>query len=242
MEKINKVIISDFDHTLYVDNKISDKDIESINKFRKDGNLFVIATGSSYTSFLSKVGDSKLKYDYLIVNHGSTILKKDDIIFNEVLDINTLKDIIKRYNLNDKKNYTLIENEVGNFFSTAKEGLVTPDAENITKVNLEFNAENFKKELDYLRKSYNKKINIYDVLNNEIEIISSKASKLIAIEKVLNEEGVKPSNVYAIGDGHSDIEMIKKYNGYAMKNSVPELKKYCIKEVDSISNLIEDLL
>lgn len=94
MEKIKKVIISDFDDTLYVDNKISDKDIESINKFREDGNLFVIATGSSYTSFLRKVGNSKLIYDYLIVNHGSTILKKDDIIFNEVLDINTFEDII----------------------------------------------------------------------------------------------------------------------------------------------------
>ena len=186
MEKIKKVIISDFDDTLYVDNKISDKDIESINKFREDGNLFVIATGSSYTSFLRKVGNSKLIYDYLIVNHGSTILKKDDIIFNEVLDINTFEDIIKRYNLKDENNYTLIKNTTGNFFSTAKEGLVTPNTENITKVHLEFTEETFKRELDYLRANYNDKINIYDVLNNEIEIISSKASKLISIEKVLN--------------------------------------------------------
>lgn len=119
--------------------------------------------------------------------------------------------------------------------------MVTPNTENITKVHLEFTEETFKMELDYLRANYNDKINIYDVLNNEIEIISSKASKLISIEKVLNEEEVNTSNVYTIGDGYSDIEMIKKYNGYAMINSVPELKKHCIKEVSSISELIKDL-
>lgn len=242
MNQEKKIIISDFDDTLYVNNKISDKDIKNINKFRSKGNLFVIATGSSYTSFLSKVGNSNLKYDYLIVNHGSTILKKDEIIFNEVLDVNTLKDIVKKYNLQDKNNYTLIKNTIGNFFSTAKEGLVTPDAENITKIHLEFNDKNYYDELNYLKSNYKYAINIYEISHNNLEIISSKASKLIAIEKVLNEEEVKPSNVYAIGDGHSDIEMIKKYNGYVMKNSVPELKKYCIKEVDSISDLIEDLL
>lgn len=242
MEKIKKVIISDFDDTLYVNNKINDKDVKSINKFRNEGNLFVVATGSSYTSFLRKVGNTKLNYDYLIVNHGSTIFKENDIILNEVLDSNVLKEIIKKYNLENKNNYTLIKNSFGNFFSTARKGLVAPNTKSITKVHLEFNDENFKQELDYIKSNYTDIINVYEIYNNKIEIISIKASKLIAIDKILKLENINNNNVYAIGDGNSDIEMIKKYNGYAMKSSVFELKKHCIKEVSNVSELIKDLL
>ncbi len=242
MEKARKVIISDFDDTLYVNNKISDKDIKSIDKFRKVGNLFVIATGSSYTSFLRKVGSSKLNYDYLIVNHGSTIFKEDNVMFNEVLDFNILKEIVKKYNLEDNNNYTLVKNTLGNFFSTAREGLVTPYTKNITKIHLEFTDENFKKEFAYLKVNYGEKINIYEISSNNLEIISSKVSKLIAIDKILKLENINNNHVYTIGDGNSDIEMIKKYNGYAMKSSVSELKKHCIKEVGSVSELIKDLL
>jgi len=242
MKQERKIIISDFDDTLYHDGVINSKDVESINKFREDGNLFVIATGSSYTSFLRKVGNSKLKYDYLIVNHGSTIFKVDNIIFDEALDSNTLNEIVKKYNLEDNNNYTLIKNTLGNFFSTAREGLVAPDTENITKIHLEFSDEEFKKELDYLKTNHGDIINIYEISPNNLEIISNKSSKLIAIQKILNQEKVNLGNVYTIGDGNSDVEMIKKYNGYAMKNAVPELKKHCVKEVNSVSELIEDLL
>lgn len=239
MEK--KIIVSDFDDTLYVNRKIDNNDIKSIDKFMNDGNLFVIATGSSYTSFLRKVGNANLKYDYLIVNHGSTILKNDEIIFNQVLDKTVLNEIINRYNLINKKNYTVIKNTKGNFFSKAKEGLVTPEEENITKIHLEFSLEDYEKEVSYLKKRYEGKCNIYEIGFNKIEIISCDSSKLLAIDKIINLKNISNQNVYTIGDGHSDLEMIKKYNGYCMKNSFPELKKYCIKEVDNVSRLIKDI-
>ncbi len=122
------------------------------------------------------------------------------------------------------------------------EGLVTPYTKNITKIHLEFTDENFKKEFAYLKVNYGEKINIYEISSNNLEIISSKASKLIAIDKILKLENINNNHVYTIGDGNSDIEMIKKYNGYTMKSSVSELKKHCIKEVGSISELIKDLL
>ena len=48
-------------------------------------------------------------------------------------------------------------------------------------------------------------------------------------------------NVYTIGDGYSDIEMVKNFNGYAMKKSVDELKKMAKKEYDSVSELINEI-
>ena len=50
------------------------------------------------------------------------------------------------------------------------------------------------------------------------------------------------SNVYTIGDGYSDIKMIKDYNGCCMLESVKELKHFSIKEYNSVSNFISDIL
>ena len=60
--------------------------------------------------------------------------------------------------------------------------------------------------------------------------------------KVAKINGKNEEDIYTIGDGYSDIEMIKRFDGYAMENAVNEVKKYAIKEYPSVSNLIEDIL
>ena len=59
---------------------------------------------------------------------------------------------------------------------------------------------------------------------------------------LLNRLNILKENVYTIGDGYSDIEMIKDFNGYAMVNSVQELKKLAIKECKSVSSLIDEII
>lgn len=49
-------------------------------------------------------------------------------------------------------------------------------------------------------------------------------------------------NIYTIGDGDSDIYMVRDYKGYAIKNAQKELKKVAIKEYNSVSDLIKDIL
>ncbi len=236
---MKKIIISDFDDTLYFEGQIREQDIESINSFRKKGNLFIVATGSSYTSFNRK-NKERIKYDYLITNHGSCIFKKDKLIYNKPLDKNILKQIIKRYNLKNPNQYTTIKDTPGNFFSNATEGLVTPDTKDITKIHLELK-NNYKEEVEYLRKTYNKEINLYEIFyNNAIEIVSSSASKLKAIIELIKQENIK-GKIYTIGDGNSDIEMIQKYNGYIMKTAKEEIKNKCQNEIESITQLIQKI-
>lgn len=143
-----KLIVSDYDDTFSED---LDKNIEFANKFINDGNLFVIATGSSYQSYIDKLGENCFNPSYVIVNHGSLM---------------------------------------------------------------------------------------YDVL---IEIISSKASKIKAINKIIKLENLGKVNVYTIDDGYNDIEMIKEFNGFAIKNSVDALKKDSKKQVDSVYELIKEI-
>ena len=48
--------------------------------------------------------------------------------------------------------------------------------------------------------------------------------------------------ICTIGDGYSNIEMIKNFNGYAMKDLVEELKKVAKKECEIVSELINEIM
>ena len=73
-----KILISDYDQTFYLNDEDIEKNKAAVDKFRNEGNIFVIATGRSYFDFHNKVKKYNLKYDYVIINHGATILDKDD--------------------------------------------------------------------------------------------------------------------------------------------------------------------
>ena len=42
---MKKILVSDYDRTFYLNKEGIKKNIEAVEKFRKNGNLFVIATG-----------------------------------------------------------------------------------------------------------------------------------------------------------------------------------------------------
>ena len=93
-----------------------------------------------------------------------------------------------------------------------------------------------------INNKYSKYIVSYYVTSNSIEIISNKTNKSNAIKLLTKKLDIDNSNVYSIGDGYSDIEMVKDFNGYCMKDSVDELKQVAISEVESVSDLVKELL
>ena len=92
---------------------------------------------------------------------------------------------------------------------------------------------------------YGEYINAHLVCENQvaIEIVSKEASKEDAIAYISSLEKVKNENIYVIGDSYSDIEMIKKYSGYIMENSIAEgiLGKNYSKKYSNVYELINDI-
>lgn len=80
---MSKIVFSDYDGTLDTSEEDIMKNIQSITKFRENGNLFVIATGRSYLDLKRKLALYPIPFDYLILNHGGVILDKDE----KVLDV-----------------------------------------------------------------------------------------------------------------------------------------------------------
>ena len=86
-----KVLVVDYDRTLFINNSDMLNNINSINKFRENGNIFIIATGRTYNSLKKEIDKYNIEYDYLILNHGSLVIKKDkSTLFHYKIDKNIL--------------------------------------------------------------------------------------------------------------------------------------------------------
>lgn len=84
-------------------------------------------------------------------------------------------------------------------------------------------------------------IKSYVIPTKKIEVISKYTDKGKAIEKILKIEDIPNSNIFTIGDGANDVEMILKYDGYGMKKSEEIIYSTTNKLVDSVASLIEIL-
>lgn len=221
------LLVSDYDDTLNIE---KEKNLKYIKKFMKN-NIFVIATGRSYISIKQrlKIDMNGLMPDYLITNHGATILNNK----NEVINTHFIeKEIVNKI-------LTLIDKKITykiNFYGAKKFN------ENINKIMLIF------KSIDEATDTFNKikKSNLVTVylINREgkfpkVEIINKNLNKAKAIEFI--EKLENPNKIEVIGDGTQDIEMIKKYNGNCMFNAVDKVKEISKKQYKYVYKLIEEL-
>ena len=131
---MKKILVSDYDRTFYLNKEGIKKNIEAVEKFRKNGNLFVIATGRSFLDFKKKQYKYHFDYDYVILNHGATILdRKGHILDNNVINNEVVLDIKKDVqDIKTKKQ----------FCCSAKESRVDFLFGNITKIYLEYESQN----------------------------------------------------------------------------------------------------
>ena len=232
---MKKIIFSDYDQTFYVSDEDIEKNKIAVKEFKSKGNIFVIATGRSYLDFNKKLNQYNFDYDYVILNHGATILDKND---NAFCNFSIKNEVIKSI-----KNDLNLEKSISSFCCSFLESRVDFEHKDLTKINVKYNT---KEEAiyvnDVINNKYSKFVNSYVISSNSVEIISSEINKSKAIELLLNKLNLKNEDIYTIGDGYSDIEMVRDYNGYAMKESVNELKDVAKGEVESVSDLIYEIL
>ena len=232
---MKKMLVTDYDQTFYINDKDIELNKKSIDKFMSLGNIFVIATGRSYLNFSNKLKIYNFKYDYVILNHGATIVDKKN---NILLNIPIQNSIIPKL----KENLE-IEKSLSYFCCSGIDSRVKFEHSNLTKINVKYDTqEEAMEKVSIINKKFGEFVNAYYVNNNSMEIISRKTNKAKAIYKIIDKTEVNKNNVFTIGDGYSDIEMIREFNGYCMKESVEELKKLSIKEFSSVSILVEELL
>ena len=224
------LLASDFDRTFYINNYDFKKNVEAVKKFRKN-NMFVITTGRSYQDYMN-ITKNYVPTDYLILNHGATILKNDKVIRSTCISNSSLEKIRKLFDFNN----------IEYFATKDKESRVSINEDNLSKINITLQ-DNLvvKKAVDYINNNFND-IKAYILFHkNQFEIISIKTDKLDALKYISEIENIDRINIYTVGDGYTDINMVKYYNGYAVKDAIDDLKDVATNVVNSVSEIIDIL-
>ena len=224
-----KVLASDFDLTLYVEDKeIVKKNIAAISKFMKYGNIFCIITGRSYSNIKVLLNEYKIPYHYLICQDGAKIFDSMDYCFStEYLSREKIEKIIpvmEKYSFE----YYLDDgyNETTNMDDCVKVVGIINDRE-----------EDAKKVVEELRD-----LGFYAYLSTYyINVVDSSVNKSVALEKVLVHADCYKDDLYVIVDSVNDLEMLTTFQGAIMKNHSVELDKLNKKSYDTLYEYIEEL-
>lgn len=229
-----KLLASDYDQTFYISDSDIQKNIREVTEFMKEGNIFVLATGRSYEDLMKVKEKYHFSYNYLAINHGATILDKDDkILFNKTIPNHIVLEIKKHLDL---------EKSISYFCCTTLESRVDFTHENLTKIAVTYKTkEEALAKAEEINSLFNDFIQAYYVNKNSVEITSKLVGKEEAISYIAKINKIIKEDIYTIGDGYSDINMIKSFNGYGMNYSVEEIYRNVKGIYSSVSKLIQDI-
>lgn len=230
---MTKILVCDYDKTFYLNDLDIIKNIKMVKQFRNLGNLFIIATGRSYYDFMKKKNKYNIEYDYVLLNHGATIIdNQDNVLYNYPIN----------EDMNSIKNNLELSKSMEYFCCSKLDSRVEFSHDNLTKIAVRYlplvNIPRIKENLD--SKFHN--INSYLVSSNMLEIISNDIDKSKALKILINDLHIDKSQVYTIGDSYTDINMVRDFNGYCMKGSIQELRNVSQEEYKSVSELVKKII
>lgn len=229
-----KMVVSDYDDTFYTNDFDVIKNVSKIEQFMKE-NIFVIATGRSYLDFKIVEDLYNIKYNYLVINHGATIINNGKIISNIYIN-------------NKIKNKLLIDLNLDKVINkdacSGINSMIELESDNLTKIHVRYkNIEYTKKIYNLIMNKYSNYINAFLVCKNQaIEIVSNNVNKSLSIKFIKDLEKIDSKKIYTIGDSYNDLQMIKDFNGFSIKNSIVDVKKYSKGEYNNVYELVDDVI
>lgn len=224
------ILASDFDGTIFVDGKISQKDIQAIRDFQQTGNLFAIVTGRSFASLDSLI-EGKIKPDAIICNNGGHIFLKENGKLKEVFKTTISKDKAKEFlNFYGKE----IPNQMAIFTEIAKENDLKNINEPIMALAIYSESQipnHFPEDFDF-----HYSIGVIDVVKKGI----NKQRGIDFIKDLYSYAG----EIIAIGDDYNDIDFLKNTPlSYTLDYVTNEaVREACNFSASSVADLIENLM
>lgn len=228
-----KLFVTDYDKTFLVPGEDISRNIEMARLWMKK-NIFVIATGRSYKDFMEEKVKYNIPYHYVILNHGATILKGDEVV--------------KSVKINRKiclklASFLKVDKAKKAFGCYEKESRIVLFNYPLSKIYINYGDSMIAKNVVDIIKSQQLKINTFLVDRNmAVEIINIKANKSTAIEVVADLEKINIDDIYTIGDNYNDLEMIRMFHGYSLPTSLPEIKKISEAQVRDVASCLKELL
>jgi hypothetical protein len=244
-----KIIFSDLDKTLLINNHIPDFNLEAIKKARELGVKFVISTGrdlSVVTSLLKELDTLNMENEYTVCCSGSKIYENKDnkLIYIKYLDDNIVSEIFEfgknypdMFIIFDTLEGVYIYNEekidIKNDFGTYKYKKLEKleDKKDLKIIRIVFSCKNgvyLNKILNEIKnkKLFDNKVDYFLTQNQFLEFNVLGVNKGEALKWLCNYLKIDISESIAIGDSFNDESMIKIAGlGACVKSADDYIKK-----------------
>ena len=244
-----KIIFSDLDKTLLINNHIPDFNLEAIKKARELGVKFVISTGrdlSVVTSLLKELDTLNMENEYTVCCSGSKIYENKDnkLIYIKYLDDNIVSEIFEfgknypdMFIIFDTLEGVYIYNEekidIKNDFGTYKYKKLEKleDKKGLKIIRIVFSCKNgvyLNKILNEIKnqKLFDNKVDYFLTQNQFLEFNVLGVNKGEALKWLCNYLKIDIRESIAIGDSFNDESMIKIAGlGACVKSADDYIKK-----------------
>ena len=239
-----KVAASDFDGTLYRDEKISAEDLSAIKSWRSTGNKFGIVTGRAFVMLEKHLHDFALEVDFVICDNGAIIYDGNGrVLFESELPKNILRDILNEpsvqstfhfaFEAADKifcarvkeSSWVLREKNRWDFPLSIVDAAQIDTLPKINQLALDFASPD---AAQVAAETLNKKFG--DVIHaqkntHSVDIVTAGINKAQGVENLLRLRNWRGAKVFAIGDESNDLPMIRYFNGYTVSTAKDFVKR-----------------
>jgi len=246
-------LASDLDGTLIENNTISKSNIDSLNKLKSYGGLFIIATGRPFNGVSSLIKKYNLDVDYKVLLNGALIMDKNEkILVHKTIPFNIVNEILSKV----EESSPLVSLETGFKTFTLKDvhdGIPYDEkmmidnldeilCEDISLISLYFENESLD-VIDSISNTINSLFSDYCVSYrnlNFIDIVPLGCSKGNGIDKICSIINLDYNNLYTIGDSFNDVSMFNiTKNSFTFDYCEDKLKAYALNTVSSVSQCID---
>ncbi|MFL8887959.1 HAD-IIB family hydrolase [Helcococcus kunzii] len=249
------ILSSDFDGTLFVNGEISEKDRNAINKFRAQGNLFIINTGRSLPDIFHQFDLQNLEADYYIGSNGSMVADKNrKTIYKSEFSTELSKEIYGFFKnkLSEEVFFIAIDSENSTgvefydkdfvFFKDRYTNIEEAFTNNIiTMFSQARDKENTSKIIEKLNIEFGNRA-IFNNTAPYIDITESLNNKATGLNIVKQIESENLIDIYTIGDELNDISMLTEFNGFTMSHANYYMKAQINQSIESVGELINTIL
>lgn len=221
----SKVIIaSDYDGTLTPsDKRVTDEVRAAIRYFISEGGYFTVCTGRTYQGFHAYSPDI-INAPVLLANGGMAYdYETKKIVINDGIGdegIEALRDIrdrfpelaIEMYAFDDTYSINLHDESMRHFTGQGIPYTVVSDPSETVrpwaKVMLNGDRELIKKSQEFLSEKHGE-ISFVPTNGGSLEVLKKDSHKGTLLLKLAELLGVAKEDVYAVGDGYNDVDMLK---------------------------------
>lgn len=256
-----KIAASDYDGTLFREEKISVEDVEGVKKWRAAGNKFGVVSGRDYGMLMPQLKHYGIESDYAVCNNGGIICKVDGtVLWQGDIPRETLAEIAKESCVQNSfhfafsaadTTYLCHESEGSWIMREAKQwdfqikNISEDEIKNLPQIH-QFSlgyvtAEESFAASEILNKKYGEIIHAYPN-RCSLDITPKNVSKRQGIEKLLELMKWNGAEIFAIGDEINDLPMIEAFNGFTVDTARKEIQEKVRKVYGGVGKMLVDNL